>query len=163
MNAKLTAHRIMLFLTALGVLAWSGTASADEPHVPFTAWGETTVISAGEPFGDLLIAVIEGDSKPFGSFIGLFESSLVGTGDVAPVGIGTATLDFNGGTLVLEVPNEVGPDGDGHGAWRVIDGDGIFEGVSGHGTLVDEVIGFTDEGLPIFAFMFEGKLFKSDG
>lgn len=163
MNGKLTAHRVMLFLTALGVLTWSGTASADEPQTSFTAWGTSTVTSPGEPFGDPLIAEIEGNSVPFGSLTGVFESNLVGSDEAAPVGVGIGTLEFNGGTLVTEIPNELGPDGDGHGAWRVIDGDGIFEGVSGHGTLVDEVIGFTEEGLPVFAFMFEGTLFKSDG
>jgi hypothetical protein len=162
MNAKLTAYRIMLFLTALGVLTWSGTASADDPQTSFTAWGTSTVTSPGEPFGDPLIAIIDGNSDPFGPFTGVFESNLVGSDEVAPVGVGIATLKFNDGTLVTEIPNELGPDGDGHGAWRVIDGDGIFEGVSGYGTLVDEVMGFTGDGLPIFMFEFEGKLSKFD-
>jgi hypothetical protein len=142
----------------VGALDSTETVSADEA-ANFEAAGTSTVTSPGVPSSEPLIAELEGESPQFGRFTGTFVSDLVGQGQA---GIGVATLQFESGALELDVPNELGPDAIGHGAWVVTGGDGVFAGVGGGGTLSDVVISFTDEGLPIFGFTFEGTLSKFD-
>lgn len=118
MLRQLFVHRILSAFAAFGMLAWAGTAWANE-RPNFEASGTTTVTSGGVPFEEPLIADIEGESPQLGSFSGTFVSNLVGNGQT---GIGVATLQFEGDTLVLEIPDELGADFIGHGAWRVIGG-----------------------------------------
>lgn len=168
MNFTPMIQRVSMAIVALGLLTLGRPVAAAEP-ADFLSRGLTTVTEAADE-GELgvLEAVSVGESEVilfeesepamiFGEFEGTLRSNLIG-GGIA--GMGEATQNYANGSITFAFIDEVGPDGRLHGAWRITDATGAFEGAQGSGLLTGVFIPPMELDDPnMFTFELSGKIF----
>lgn len=127
-NSVMSVRRIVAAPATFAVLCFVGAVMASEPE-PFDATGVVQIASIE---GDTLKGDVSGESTPGGEFVGTLCERLVGLGTGA---VGTATYQFDDGSLTIYFVDVVLPDGSIEGGWNVVEGTGAFAGTEGGGEL----------------------------